>query len=262
MDLHLTHWSLLFVTLSCFLFYVFASESAKYVNQAASAINNEEADALAAVVKDVNEVVADVLGNEISSDEASNQETIPNLEKIDKLSQSSILMRESSITSSPLMELEDPLRPVKVSVDVLHSDSANVNNIQKLQMNNKNEDSIDKVDKLRTANIDDQSNALEVNDNAEKAFERDKDDRRIGYISEALSSRTGHVALKFASKVHQLSLQQVAKRFYTFSNIRCFCCVELTFDSSILPPFPVCQKFFPNSKCLHRHPFITKLNPA
>ncbi|KAL9926424.1 uncharacterized protein ACN2A1_000006 isoform 2-T2 [Glossina fuscipes fuscipes] len=184
MDLHLTHWSLLFVTLSCFLFYVFASESAKYVNQAASAINNEEADALAAVVKDVNEVVADVLGNEISSDEASNQETIPNLEKIDKLSQSSILMRESSITSSPLMELEDPLRPVKVSVDVLHSDSANVNNIQKLQMNNKNEDSIDKVDKLRTTNIDDQSNALEVNDNAEKAFERDKDDRRLPDINE------------------------------------------------------------------------------
>uniref|UniRef100_A0A1A9VI17 Uncharacterized protein n=1 Tax=Glossina austeni TaxID=7395 RepID=A0A1A9VI17_GLOAU len=178
MNVHLIHWSLLFVTLSCFPFYAFASEKAKYVNQAASAINNEAADALAAVVKNVNEIVADTLESGVSSEEASNQETMPNLEKINKLSQSSILMREPSITSSPLMELEDPLRPVKVSVDVLHSDSANGKNIKKLQTNNKNDDSIDNVDKLRTTDIEDQSNALQANNNAEKVSEGDKDDRR------------------------------------------------------------------------------------
>uniref|UniRef100_A0A1B0FGJ7 Uncharacterized protein n=1 Tax=Glossina morsitans morsitans TaxID=37546 RepID=A0A1B0FGJ7_GLOMM len=178
MNVHLIHWSLLFVTLSCFLFYAFASEKAKYVNQAASAINNEAADALVAVVKNVNEIVADVLESEVSSEEASNQETMPNLEKIKKLSQSSILMREPSITSSPLMESEDPHRPVKVSVDVLHSDSASGKNIKKLQTNNKNDDPIDNTDKLRTTNNKDQSNALEANDNAEKASEGDKDDRR------------------------------------------------------------------------------------
>lgn len=102
---------------------------------------------------------------------------MPNLEKIKKLSQSSTLMREPSITSSPLMESEDPHRPVKVSVDVLHSDSASGKNIKKLQTNNKNDDPIDNVDKLRTNN-EDQSNALEANDNAEKASEGDKDDRR------------------------------------------------------------------------------------
>uniref|UniRef100_A0A1B0A406 Uncharacterized protein n=1 Tax=Glossina pallidipes TaxID=7398 RepID=A0A1B0A406_GLOPL len=248
MDVHLIHWSLLFITLSCFLFYAFASEKAKYVNQAASAINNEAADALVAVVKDVNEIVAGVLESEVSSEEASNQETMPNLEKINKLSQSSILMREPSITSPPLMELEDPQRPVKVSVDVLHSDSASGKNIKKLQTNNKNDDSIDNVDNLRTTDIEHQSNALEANDNADKASEGDKDDRRHCPPEQAIlpknlpqkssnypysKSLSDFIQLLISVVLAAFNLSPILRYCYNFPNVKSFPKFKMLTQASI-----------------------------
>uniref|UniRef100_A0A1A9WM19 Uncharacterized protein n=1 Tax=Glossina brevipalpis TaxID=37001 RepID=A0A1A9WM19_9MUSC len=192
MDVHLTHWSLFFVILSCFLFYVFASESAKYVtNQAASAINNEAADALRAVVDNTNEIVADVLNREgeVPIEEFSNQKTMPNLEEINKFSQPSIPISEPSITSSPLKEWENSPGPVKVSIDALPSDSANKNNVKNSKTNNDEIDApLNNADKLRTTNIDEQGNESEdkklaelrthVHDNVEKVCEENMHNKR------------------------------------------------------------------------------------
>ncbi|XP_037821651.1 TNF receptor-associated factor family protein DDB_G0272098-like [Lucilia sericata] len=179
LNLHLTHWSLLFITLisSCFLFYVVASENAKYVtkhlNDASGPSNihnptplnletsSAEASAKTSIYEETGQQNA--AGVEIKHDKNSlnvdkNDKILPNYKKVKKL----ILEQQTTTLKRDNIDIPITSEPSPVEVNIVSS-PAEENSFKHSETN---DDEINKKSSDSVLNDDDDVNNNNDNSNS------------------------------------------------------------------------------------------------